>query len=87
VIAFIVAGSVGVAGEEGALRRLRPAGALTVAIATIALNRILENVVRFLFGNDLRGYDLPLKPDLRFLDLRVGPQQIENVVLAGLVMV
>ena len=85
-VAFVVAGLVGVAGEEGALRRLRPAGALTVAIATIALNLILENVVRFIFGNDLRSYDLPLKPDLRFLDLRVGPQQIENVVLAGLVM-
>jgi branched-chain amino acid transport system permease protein len=86
LLAFVVAGAVGVAGEEGVLRRFRPAGALTVAIATIALNLILENVVRFLFGNDLRGYDLPLKPDLRFLDLRVGPQQIENVVLAGLVM-
>jgi branched-chain amino acid transport system permease protein len=86
VFAFLVAGAVGVAGEEGALRRLRPAGALTVAIATIALNLILENVVRFLFGNDLRGYDLPIRPDFRFLDLRVGPQQIENVILACAVM-
>jgi branched-chain amino acid transport system permease protein len=86
IAAFFVAGAVGVAGEEGALRRLRPAGALTVAIATIALNLILENITRFFFGNDLRGYDLPLKPDLRFLDLRVGPQQIENMVLAALVM-
>jgi branched-chain amino acid transport system permease protein len=86
VFAFLVAGAVGVAGEEGALRRLRSAGALTVAIATIALNLILENIVRFLFGNDLRGYDLPIRPDFRFLDLRVGPQQIENVILACAVM-
>ncbi|PWB59021.1 MAG: amino acid ABC transporter permease [Bradyrhizobiaceae bacterium] len=85
-IAFLVAGAAGVATEEGALRRLRPAGALTVAIATIAANLILENVTRFLFGNDLRGYDLPLRPDLRFADLRIGPQQIENVLLAILVM-
>lgn len=85
-IAFVVAGAVGVIGEEGGLRRLRPAGALTVAIATIALNLILENLIRFGFGNDLRGYDLPLKPDLRFLDLRIGPQQIENVILAAIVM-
>jgi branched-subunit amino acid ABC-type transport system permease component len=85
-IAFVIAGAVGVAAEEGALRRLRPAGALTVAIATIAVNQILENITRFFFGNDLRGYDLPLKADLRFWDLRVGPQQIENVVLAVLVM-
>ncbi len=86
VIAFAVAGAAGVIGEEGGLRHLRPAGALTVAIATIALNLILENLIRFGFGNDLRGYDLPLKPDLRVFDLRIGPQQIENVILAGVVM-
>jgi branched-chain amino acid transport system permease protein len=86
LVAFVAAGLVGVVTEEMGLRKLRPAGALTVAIATIALNLILENVVRFAFGNDLRGYDLPLKPDLRFLDLRVGPQQIENAVLALAVM-
>ncbi len=57
-----------------------------MAIATIALNLILENLIRFGFGNDLRGYDLPLKPDLRFLDLRIGPQQIENVILAAAIV-
>src|SRR5215469_6579269 len=59
-IAFLVAGLVGVAAEEVALKRLRSSGALTVAIASLALNLILENVVRFAFGNDLRGYDLPI---------------------------
>lgn len=86
VVAFLVAGAVGVAAEETTLKRLRGAGALTVAIASIALNLVLENLIRFGFGNDLRGYDLPIAPDLRFAGLRVGPQQIESLVLAVAIM-
>jgi branched-chain amino acid transport system permease protein len=84
--AFIVAGLVGVGAEGVALRRLRPAGALTAAIGSIALNLVLENAVRFLFGNDLRGYDLPLLPDVAIGPVRVGPQQVENLALAAVVL-
>ena len=42
------------------LKPLRPYGALTAAIASIALTVALENVVRFSFGNELRAYDVPL---------------------------
>ena len=85
-VAFLVAGVVGVAAEELALKRLRPSGALTVAIASLALNLILENLVRFAFGNDLRGYDLPIQRDWRILDIRLGPQQVENFAVAVLAM-
>jgi branched-chain amino acid transport system permease protein/neutral amino acid transport system permease protein len=86
VAAFALAGVVGVAAERVALEPLRPAGPLTVAIAAIALNVILENILRFGFGNDLLGYNLPLARDIRFGGLRIGPQQIENLVLALAVM-
>jgi branched-chain amino acid transport system permease protein len=86
MIAFLVAGVVGIAGEEVALKRLRPSGALTVAIASLALNLILENVVRFAFGNDLRGYDLPLARDIQIFGLRIGPQQVKSLLLATLIM-
>lgn len=82
IVAFIVSGLVGAGAEQVALARLRPAGALTVAIGSIALNLVLENAIRFLFGNDLRGYDLPLMPDWRINGLRIGPQQIENMAIA-----
>jgi branched-subunit amino acid ABC-type transport system permease component len=85
-IAFAVTGLVGVAAEETALKRLRDQGALTVAIASIALNLVLENVIRFGFGNDLKGYDLPLARDLRFGDLRIGPQQLQSLALAVAIM-
>jgi branched-chain amino acid transport system permease protein len=85
-VAFLVAGVVGVAAEEVALKRLRPGGALTVAIASLALNLILENVVRFAFGNDLRGYDLPLARDIHVFGLRIGPQQVRSLLLAMAIM-
>ncbi|MGH7211522.1 MAG: ABC transporter permease subunit, partial [Acetobacteraceae bacterium] len=56
--AFVVAGIVGVVTDEVALRPLRPSGALTTAIASVALAIFLENVVRFFFGNDPRGFNL-----------------------------
>lgn len=84
--AFLVAGLVGVVSDEVALRPLRPHGALTTAIASIALTIVLENMVRFGFGNDLRGYDLPLVRDWRMLGVRIGPQQVQNFLLALAIM-
>ena len=57
-VAFVVAGVAGVLNDELLLKPLRPAGGLTTAIGAVALTIVLENVVRFVFGNDLRGYDL-----------------------------
>ncbi|MEM9047801.1 MAG: branched-chain amino acid ABC transporter permease [Pseudomonadota bacterium] len=85
--AFLVAGLVGLVSDEIALKPLRKHGALTTAIASIALTIVLENIVRFFFGNALRGYDLPLVRDIRFGDVRVNPQQLENLALAVVIMV
>src|SRR5574340_193520 len=85
-IAFAVAGVVGAVTDEAVLKRFRPAGYITTAIASIALTIALENVVRFVFGNELRGYDLPIRRDWRVGAIRVGPQQIENLAIAVAVM-
>jgi branched-chain amino acid transport system permease protein len=83
LVAFIVAGAAGVLNDELVLKPLRPAGALTTAIAAIALTIVLENVVRFVFGNDLRGYALPIRRDWQLAGgVRIGPQQVENLVIA-----
>ncbi|MEM6634329.1 MAG: branched-chain amino acid ABC transporter permease [Pseudomonadota bacterium] len=86
VAAFLVAASVGLISDEVALKPLRPYGALTAAIASIALTIVLENMVRFGFGNELRGYDLPLVRDWRVAGIRVGPQQVQNFVAALIIM-
>ncbi len=85
-VAFAITGVVGVVAEETSLKRLRGNGALIVAIASIALNLVLENIVRFIFGNDMKGYDLPLARDLRFGELRIGPQQIQSLMLSVAIM-
>jgi branched-subunit amino acid ABC-type transport system permease component len=87
--AFAVGAIIGIALDIIALRALRPSrgGApLAAAIASVALNIVIENVVRFVWGNDLRGYDLPVYRDWRFEGLRIGPQQTENAIAAAAAM-
>jgi len=86
LVAFVAAGLAGVVNDELVLKPLRPAGALTTAIAAVALTIVLENVVRFAFGNDLRGYDLPIQRDWQVAGLRVGAQQVENLAIAIVAM-
>ena len=81
-VAFVVAGVAGVLNDELLLKPLRPAGGLTTAIGAVALTIVLENVVRFVFGNDLRGYALPIQRDWQVAGVRVGPQQVQNFALA-----
>jgi branched-chain amino acid transport system permease protein/neutral amino acid transport system permease protein len=90
LVAFVAAGMVGVLTDEAVLRSLRPAGALAAAIASVALNIVIENAIRFCFGNDLRGYDLPVFRDWRFgppgFVLALGPQQAANAACAVVAM-
>jgi branched-chain amino acid transport system permease protein/neutral amino acid transport system permease protein len=85
--AFLAAGLAGVVSDEFVLKPFRAAGFITTAIASIALTIGLENLIRFGFGNDLRGYDLPIMRDWRFGDIRVGPQQLQNLAIAVAAMV
>jgi branched-chain amino acid transport system permease protein/neutral amino acid transport system permease protein len=80
--AFVVAGLIGVLTDEYVLKPFRAAGFITTAIGSIALTIALENAVRFIFGNELRGYDLPIRRDWVIEGLRVSPQQVENLGIA-----
>src|SRR3954468_12965514 len=84
--AFLVAGVVGLASDELVLKPFRAHGFITTAIGSIALTILLENIARFGFGNSLNSYDLPMQRDWRFGDIRVGPQQVENLAISAAVM-
>src|SRR5437016_4230211 len=84
--AFAVAGLVGWLSDELVLKPFRATGFITTAIGSIALTIALENVVRFIFGNELRGYDLPIQRDWRLDGIRIGPQQVDNLIIAVAVM-
>jgi len=86
VAAFLVAGVVGVGTYHVALRPLLRYGALTAAIASIAVNLILENVLRFGFGNTPYNYAIPLQRDWVYGPIRIGPQQVENLAIAVIAM-
>ena len=85
-VAFVVTGLVGVATDYVALRPLRSYGPLPVAIASMALNMVLENVLRFFYSNDMRGLDIPVQRDWIIAGLHVGPQQFTNFLIASAAM-
>jgi branched-subunit amino acid ABC-type transport system permease component len=84
--AFAVAAVLGAVLEYAALERLGRGGALMKAIGSLALAMVVENVLRFGFGNDLQAFDLPLARDMAFGPIRIGPQQINNLLIAVGVM-
>ena len=84
--AFCGAALVGVANEWLAVRPLEKAGALMMAIASLAAGVVLENLLRFLFGNEQLGYDVPILRDVVVAGLRVGPQQLKNFIAALAIM-
>src|SRR4051812_26359956 len=80
--AFITGAAVGIASDHVALRPLRGYSALTLAIASIAINIMIESTIRFFFGGSPRDYAIPLRRDWTFGFLHVGPQQVENAMIA-----
>jgi len=86
VAAFLGAGATGIASDHVALRPLRGQSALTLAIASIALNIMIESAIRFGFGGSPRDFAIPLRRDWTLGFLHVGPQQVENVIIAAVAM-
>lgn len=85
--AFAGAALVGVVHEWSAVRPLQNAGALIMAIASLAGGIVVENLLRFAFGNEQRGYNLPLARDIVVAEVwRFGPQQIKNFAMALAIM-
>jgi branched-chain amino acid transport system permease protein len=84
--AFGAAGAVGIVSDHVALRPLRGYSALTIAIASIALNLMIESTIRFFFGGRPRDFAIPLRRDWSFGFLHVGPQQVENALIAVVAM-
>jgi branched-chain amino acid transport system permease protein len=84
--AFVATGAIGIVTDHAALRPLRGYSALTIAIASIALNLMIESTIRFFFGGSPRDYAIPLRRDWTIGFLHVGPQQVENAVIAMVAM-
>jgi branched-chain amino acid transport system permease protein len=86
LVAFASAGALGVVSDRLALApmRRRPSAhsALMVAVVSIALNLVLENMFRFAFGSGLNSYEFAVARDVQVWGIRIGPQQARNFLLA-----
>jgi len=91
LFAFVISGALGVICDRLALAPIRRQSggqtALMLAVVSIALNLALENALRFIFGNSLNNFDMPIVRNFRLQGLSVGPQQIRNLVTALVITV
>ena len=86
--ALLATGGVALAVYRIAFRPMRDRRPFSLAIASIGIAFVLENVVRFVWGNDFRAYDVPVTRAASVAGLRVGHEQLlilgVTVVLMGL---
>lgn len=69
-----------------AFRPMRDRRPFALAIASIGVAFVLENVVRFVWGNDLRSYDVPVTRAMSWGGLRVGREQLLILAVAVVLM-
>jgi branched-chain amino acid transport system permease protein len=86
LLAMILCGFLGVAIDQLAFRPMRQRRSLTLAIVSIGVSFILENIARFIWGNELKSYDLPVLRGMEFGGLRVGKEQLVILLISLLFM-
>jgi branched-subunit amino acid ABC-type transport system permease component len=83
VTALGVTGALAVAVDRLAFRPRRRSRPLTLLVISIGVAFILENAVRFAWGNDLQSYDVPVRRPWILGPLRLNVDQLWIVAVAG----
>ena len=65
---------------------LRNRSSITLLIVSIAVALVLENIIRFIAGNDIRGFDVPLSRPLRLAGFKATPEQLWLISISVLAM-
>src|SRR5256712_4786458 len=84
--ALVVTGVVALAVDHIAFRPMRDRRPFSLAIASIGVAFVLENVVRFIWGNDFRSFDVPVTRGMSIAGLRVGREQLLILGVAVVLM-
>lgn len=79
--AAVLTGAVSVLIDLVVYRRLKGASGITLLVASMGIAFILENVVRLIYGNAVRSYDVLATRPIRILDLRITQDQLVNVAV------
>src|SRR5499426_406839 len=84
--ALSATGAVALAVDRITFRPMRERRPFSLAIASIGVAFVLENVVRFVWGNDFRAYDVPVTRAAVVGGLRVGRDQLLILGVAVVLM-
>src|SRR5262249_6038752 len=71
-----VTGAVAWGVDRAAFQPMRDRRPFALAIASIGVAFLLENVIRFIWGNDYRSYDVPVTRAQQWHGLRIGREQL-----------
>src|SRR5215468_7859477 len=74
--ALVATGALALAVDRVAFRPLRDGRPFALAIASIGVAFVLENAVRFAWGNDFRSYDVAVARAMSVAGLRIGRDQL-----------
>ena len=80
--AMIVGALAFVLGDWLVFRPIRGRSGGTLLLVSIALSFVLENVIRFFFGAQIRGFDLPLTGPIEIAGLRVTRETLAVVAVS-----
>jgi branched-subunit amino acid ABC-type transport system permease component len=88
-IAAVMLAFVAIAIERGIYRQIRNADHITLLVASMGVAFVLENVIRFFFGADVRTLDVPVARPLSWHGLRLNHEQllIVTVTLSAMALV
>ena len=84
--ALVATGVVALAVDYVAFRPMRDRRPFSLAIASIGVAFVLENVVRFIWGNDFRSFDVPVTRGMSIAGLRIGREQLLILGVAVVLM-
>src|SRR2546430_84403 len=84
--ALVATGVVALAVDYVAFRPMRDRRPFSLAIASIGVAFVLENVVRFIWGNDFRSFDVPVTRGMSVAGLRIGREQLLILGVAVVLM-
>ncbi len=86
VIGMLITAIVAWISDITVFKPLRQRASITLLIVSIAVAFILENIIRFIAGNDIRGFDVPLTRPIKLIGIKITSEQIWLIALSILTM-
>lgn len=87
IIAIPVVGLLGVLLDKLVFKRLRGSSPVILMITSFGVSLALRNVIRAIWGSDIRSFDIPLYRGINILGGMITPIQIGIIIIALVVMI